>query len=73
LRDKVLIFILLWAFTGMIYTAGSGISLEVKNFPTIIYNMSHSPESRELVSRFQKPYFKILAYVNTEKKSYRMA
>jgi ABC-2 type transport system permease protein len=67
LRDKVLIFILLWAFTGMIYTAGSGISLEVKNFPTIIYDMSHSPESRELVSKFQKPYFKILAYVNTEK------
>lgn len=71
IRDRVLIFILLWAFTGMIYTAGRGVSLEVKNFPIIIYDMSHSPESRELISRFQKPYFKLLSYVNSEKEIVR--
>jgi len=67
MRDKVLLFILLWGFTGMIYTAGHGVSMEVRNFPTIVYDMSHSPESRELISRFQKPYFKILAFVQTDR------
>lgn len=51
----------------MIYTAGHGVSMEVRNFPTIVYDMSHSPESRELISRFQKPYFKILAFVQTDR------
>lgn len=67
LRDRILIFILVWAFTGMIYIADRGVSLEVKNFPIIVYDISHSAESRELISRFQKPYFKILSYVNSEK------
>lgn len=67
MRDRILLFILLWGFTGMIYTAGHGVSMEVKNFPTIIYDMSHSPESREIISRFQKPYFKILAFVQTDR------
>lgn len=66
-RDKVLLFILFWAFSGMIYTSGSGLSLEVKNFPIIIYDMSNSSESREIISKFRKPYFKILAYVNSDK------
>jgi ABC-2 type transport system permease protein len=65
-RDVALLFILLWAFTGAIFTAGHGISLEVYNYPTIIYDLSKSYESRELISRFQKPYFKILDYVKNE-------
>lgn len=66
IRDKALIFILLWAFTGAIYTSGSGFTMEVKNFPTIIYDMSKTKESRELISRFQKPYFKILSYLESD-------
>ncbi len=67
LRDKALIFILFWAFTGAVYTAGSGFTMEVKNFPIIIYDMSKTNESRELASRFQKPYFKILSYIENDK------
>lgn len=67
IRDKALLFILLWAFTGAVYTSGSGFSMEVRNFPTIVYDMSKSSYSRELVSRFQKPYFKIIAYVESDK------
>lgn len=66
-RDKALIFILFWAFTGAVYTSGSGFSMEVKNFPVIIYDMSKTEESRELISRFQKPYFKIISYVETNR------
>lgn len=66
IRDKALIFILLWAFTGAVYTSGSGFTMEVRNFPTIIYDMSKTRESRELASRFQKPYFKIISYIESE-------
>jgi ABC-2 type transport system permease protein len=66
-RDKALIFILLWAFTGAIFTAGHGINLEVKNYPTVIMDLDNSPKSRELISRLHKPYFKILGYLKNEK------
>lgn len=66
-RDKALLFILAWAFTGAIYTAGHGMSMEVKRFPTVVYDMSKSPASRDLINRFQSPYFKILSYLNHEK------
>jgi ABC-2 type transport system permease protein len=67
LRDRALLFILVWAFTGAIYIAGHGMSMEVKKFPTVIYDLSKSPASRELVSRFQLPYFKVLSYLSHEK------
>lgn len=67
IRDKALIFILLWAFTGAVYTAGAGFTMEVKNFPTVIYDMSKTSESRELISRFQKPYFKIISYIESDR------
>ncbi|MEN2985757.1 MAG: ABC transporter permease [Thermodesulfovibrionaceae bacterium] len=67
IRDKALVFILLWAFTGAIYTAGSGFTMEVKNFPIVIYDMSKTKESRELISRFQKPYFKIISYAESDR------
>lgn len=67
IRDKALIFILLWAFTGAVYTAGGGFSMEVKDFPTVIYDMSKTKKSRELISRFQKPYFKIISHIESDK------
>ncbi|MEW6326561.1 MAG: ABC transporter permease [Thermodesulfobacteriota bacterium] len=66
LRDKALLFILAWAFTGAIYTAGHGMSMEVERFPTVIYDIDKGPLSRELVSRFRMPYFKVLAYLHRE-------
>ena len=65
-RDKALLFILAWAFTGAIYTAGHGMSMEVKRFPTVVYDMSKSPASRDLINRFQLPYFKILSHLHRE-------
>lgn len=66
LRDKVLLFILLWSFTGAIYTAGHGMSTELKNFPIVIFDLSRSAESRDLISRFRSPYFKIMSYIRRE-------
>ena len=67
IRDKALLFILFWAFTGAVYTSGSGFTMEVRNFPMVVYDMSKSKDSRELISRFQKPYFKIIAYIESDR------
>ncbi len=67
LRDKILIIILIYAFTIDVYVGGEGVKLEVNNFPTIIQDQSKSFKSRELISRFREPYFKILAFVESDK------
>ncbi|PMP68784.1 MAG: ABC transporter permease [Thermodesulfobacterium geofontis] len=67
MRDKILMIVLFYAFTVMIYTAGKGVVLQVQKFPTIIKDESKSPKSRELISRFRKPYFKILGFVESDK------
>jgi len=66
-RDKVLVIVLIYAFTVIVYTGGKGVNLEVRRFPTIIQDQSKSYKSRELISRFREPYFKILAFVKTDK------
>lgn len=66
-RDKILIIVLIYAFTVIVYIGGKGISLEVRNFPTVIQDQSKSSKSRELISKFNLPYFKILGFVESEK------
>lgn len=67
LRDKVLLIVLFYAFTVLIYTAGKGVVIQVQKFPTIIKEESKSPESRELISKFREPYFKIIGFAESEK------
>jgi len=51
----------------VIYTGGKGISLEVKRFPVIIQDQSKSSLSREFINKIRPPYFKILAFVDSDK------
>lgn len=61
LRDGPILFILFWAFTGAIYVAGHAISAEIRNYPVVVLDYAQSPASRELISRIQPPYFKLIA------------
>jgi ABC-2 type transport system permease protein len=60
-RDVPMLLILLWSFTGSIYSGGHGMSSELRDFPIAVLDLSRSPESRELVSRFRAPYFRVVA------------
>jgi ABC-2 type transport system permease protein len=60
LRDVPMLFILTWAFTGAVYTGGHGIATELSRYPIVVYDLAQSPGSRELVSRFRPPYFKLV-------------
>lgn len=67
-RDKMLLFILIWSFTVSPFVASNGMSMEISHHPYVVYDQSQSPSSRELLSRFQEPYFRLLdvVYSNRE-------
>jgi ABC-2 type transport system permease protein len=65
-RDTPLLFILVWAFTAAIYSAGQGRSTEVSNVATAVYDLSQSPASREFLSHLQRPHFKMVAMLRHE-------
>jgi ABC-2 type transport system permease protein len=66
-RDKVLLIVLIYAFTAVVYTGGKGVYLEVRNFSVVVLDLSKSKESREFIEKLRMPYFKVVAYVNSEK------
>jgi len=65
-RDVPILFILLYSFTVGVYEAGHAMSLELRNYPILVYDMSRSPQSRELVSRLQQPTFKVVRYAHSD-------
>lgn len=58
-RDTVLIFFTVYAFTVDVYLAGSGVSLSLNNAAVVVQDADHSFASRELIYRFQSPYFRL--------------
>ncbi len=65
-RDVPILLFVVWAFTGAVYTGGHGISTEIHNYPLVVLDLSRSPESRELISRFRGPYFKVVTYAGSD-------
>ena len=62
-RDVPMLLILGWAFTGAVYTSGHGIATELHRYPIVVLDLSQSPASRELISRFRDPYFSLVGQV----------
>ena len=58
LRDSVLLVFIVYAFTVDIYLAASGVTLQLNHAATVVRDLDHSQASRELISRFQAPYFR---------------
>ncbi len=55
--DKVLLFLICWAFSGAIYTAATATSQELHNAPVAVVDEDRSLLSRRIVDAFYKPYF----------------
>jgi ABC-2 type transport system permease protein len=72
LRDVPICLIVLWAFTGAVYTGGHGMSSELRDYPIAVLDLSRSPQSRELVSRFRAPYFKVVADARSDAEVVRL-
>lgn len=64
--DLPVLFILLWGFSGAIFIAGRAISMDINNYPVAVLDLSHSPESRELIARLRAPWFKVVAALESD-------
>lgn len=56
--DKVLLVLIVWAFTGAIYSAAKGVSQELHNAPVAVVDEDRSPLSERLAGALTQPYFK---------------
>ncbi len=56
--DKVLLGLIVWAFSGAIYEAATGSSQQVNNTPVAIVDEDASPLSTRLLGALYPPYFR---------------
>jgi ABC-2 type transport system permease protein len=57
--DKVLLVLIVWAFSGGIYVAATATSTELHNAPVAVVDEDQSPLSRRLIDALYPPYFKV--------------
>jgi ABC-2 type transport system permease protein len=57
--DKVLLLLIIWAFTGGIYSAAKGVSQELNHAPVTIIDEDHSPLSARLSGALTPPFFNV--------------
>jgi len=55
--DKALLVLIVWAFTGAIYSAAKGVSQELRNAPVAVVDEDRSPLSQRLVGALTPPHF----------------
>ncbi len=56
-RDVPLLLFLLYSFSLSVVVSGAGITMQLTNAELLVHDADHSPSSRELIHRFQPPYF----------------
>lgn len=56
--DKVLLVLIVWAFTGAIYSAAKGVSQELRHAPVAVVDEDRSPLSERLIGALTPPYFR---------------
>lgn len=56
--DKVLLALIVWAFTGGIYSAAKGVSQEVRHAPIAVVDEDRSQLSQRIIGAFTPPFFK---------------
>ncbi|MFP3867153.1 MAG: ABC transporter permease [Desulfobacteraceae bacterium] len=65
-RDRALIYIVLYVFTVEIYVAGTGFNIEVRNYPTAVYDRDNTQISVQLAEKFRMPYFRVTHLVHSD-------
>lgn len=56
-RDVPLLLFLLYSFSLSVLVSGAGITMQLHNAELLVHDADHSHSSRELIHRFQPPYF----------------
>lgn len=69
MRDTVLLVFIIYAFTADIYLAGSGVSVQLRDAAVYFLDNDKSESSRELLSRFRKPDFRVMGEVGDQREA----
>ncbi|WP_157216542.1 ABC transporter permease [Flavisphingomonas formosensis] len=56
-RDRMMMILILWAFTGSVYVAATGIPETLNRAPIAIVDEDGSPLSERIINAFYPPYF----------------
>jgi ABC-2 type transport system permease protein len=70
-RDTLLVLAVLYLFTLDIMMAG-GVKMDLNKANVVVHDMDHSLASRELIYRFQPPYFQLGGEILDQKEGIRM-
>ena len=63
-HDKILLILIVWAFSGGIYVASTASSQELNNAPIAIVDEDNSPLSKTIGNAFTQPYFNNPVYID---------
>jgi ABC-2 type transport system permease protein len=62
-RDRALMVLIVYIFTLDIYIGSSTAPVDLHHAPVLVHDADHSAASRDLIYRFQPPYFRLLGEV----------
>ncbi|MGE4554259.1 MAG: ABC transporter permease, partial [Desulfovibrionaceae bacterium] len=57
-RDKIMLVLIVWVFTGGIYSVSKATSQELHNAPIAVVDEDRSQLSARIAQAFYQPYFK---------------
>jgi ABC-2 type transport system permease protein len=56
-RDVPLLLFLVYSFTVSVYISSAGVTMQLRQAALLVHDADHSRSSRDLIHRFQPPYF----------------
>ncbi len=71
-RDPILLVVIAYFFTADIYIAASGIHMDLRQASLAVLDHDHSASSRELIHRFQPPWFELKGELSDTHQARRM-
>lgn len=71
-RDRALLIYIIYIFTLDIYVAAGAINTELNRAALLVHDADHSTASREVIYRFQPPYFTLTGAVTPDQNLQRL-
>ncbi len=70
-RDVPLLLFLVYSFSLSVLVSGAGITMQLTNAELLVHDADQSPSSRELIHRFQPPYFALARAISDPRQGLR--
>ncbi len=70
-RDIPLLLFLVYSFSLSVLVSGAGITMQLTNAELLVHDADQSPSSRELIHRFQPPYFALAGAISDPREGLR--